>query len=222
MAVKGGHLTDAHRLALRTANIGRKRITSERTKIKISLATKGKKVSDDTKAKLSAVRIGIIFSAEHRENLSNAHTGIRLPPFSPEHRKKISIALKGKYCGELATNWQGGISFEPYCPKFNNDLKLRVRSFFNYQCIICGKHESNCKTKHCVHHVSYDKMICCNGKPVQFAALCRSCHNRTNFDRDRWQSIIHRIIDELYSGRSYFTKEEWKEIQSSTQNCATS
>ncbi|MBU4015838.1 hypothetical protein KJ878_06660, partial [Patescibacteria group bacterium] len=60
---------------------------------------------------------------------------------SPEHGKKLSESLKNsekhkkavqseenreklsQYCGDKASNWQGGISFDPYCEKFNERKK---------------------------------------------------------------------------------------------------
>ena len=84
--------------------------------------------------------------------------------------------------------------------------------FFNYECVVCGKTtEENGKQLSC-HHVTYNKMVCCDGKPVHFAALCQGCHSKTNGNqknRERWESMLHRIIDEIYEGRSYFTKDEW-------------
>lgn len=62
----------------------------------------------------------------------------------------------------------------------------------------------------CVHHVEYDKSACCHGKPIHFAAMCHRCHSKTNFDRERWEAMMHRIIDEIYDGRSYYTKDEYK------------
>ena len=108
--------------------------------------------------------------------------------------------------------WKGGLSFEPYCPKWNKDLRIRIRAWFNYECIICNKTTKENKSELCCHHVEYNKQACCDGKLVHFAALCRSCHNKTNNNRERWEEMFHRIIDEIYDGRSYYTKEEWKEL----------
>jgi hypothetical protein len=111
--------------------------------------------------------------------------------------------------GPKSVGWKGGISFEPYCPKFNNDLKKRIREFFNNQCLLCGKSkEENGKNLSC-HHVEYNKLACCDGKPVQFAALCHSCHAKTNPNRERWESIFHSIINHIYNGKSYYTKDEF-------------
>lgn len=129
----------------------------------------------------------------------------------------------GKFCshacssewhrGENHPNWNGGISYEPYCPKFNENLKNRIRAYFGHRCIVCGRHQNDnngCKLS--CHHVEYNKQACCDGKPVQFAALCQQCHGRTSHDRERWEPILHIIIDEIYDSRSYYTNEEYRNI----------
>jgi len=125
-----------------------------------------------------------------------------------EHAKKIGRANSG----ENNPGWRGGISFEPYCQKFNNELKERVRSYFENRCILCGTHEDDLNSKLCVHHVEYNKRACCDELPVHFATLCRSCHGKTNKERGRWEAMLHRVIDEIYNGRSYYTKEEYTEL----------
>lgn len=117
-----------------------------------------------------------------------------------------------KRSGENSCLWKGGISFEPYCPKFNNNLKQRIRAFFEYRCVCCGKHEKEDKRKHCCHHVEYNKQACCDGKQVCFATMCHKHHAQSNFERDRWESMLHRIIDEVYDGKSYYTIKEWEEM----------
>ncbi|MCK9458844.1 MAG: hypothetical protein M0R80_04330 [Proteobacteria bacterium] len=116
--------------------------------------------------------------------------------------------------GEGNPNWCEGNSFGPYCPKFNEDLKRRVRAYFGYKCLVCGKTTEENGRQLDVHHIEYNKKACCDGKPFQFAALCQSCHFRTTpkVNREYWETVLHRIIDEMYGGRSYFTKEEWKVI----------
>jgi hypothetical protein len=139
---------------------------------------------------------------------------------------KSGLLLNGdtKSCGcyrhksENNSNWQGGISFEPYCPKWNDDLRERIRAFFEYRCMICGKKQEeniskngNIRLLSC-HHVDYNKQACCDGFPVRFSATCMKCHAKTNFDKDRWMNIFHRIIEEIYNDRSYYTKEEYGRI----------
>jgi len=141
---------------------------------------------------------------------------------------------EGKYCsrdcagkgqskirvGENAANWRGGLSFEPYCPKFNNQFRERVRKWFNFQCVECGQLES--KRKLTVHHVYYNKKACCEqnengeyiynidgeqvkvkGNPNKFVALCLSCHTRTNGNRIQWAKHFEDIINNWYQGQSW-------------------
>ena len=168
---------------------------SEETRIKMSAAQKGRHHSEETKAKISAIHKGKYVSEETRKRLSNA------------------------FSGEKSSKWQGGISFEPYCPKFNRDLKRRVREYFDNRCVICGKEAKDNSRRNgnvillSVHHVEYDKLACCHGKPVQFAALCHSCHSKTNNDRAKWEAMLHKIIEEIWNGRSYLTKDEWENRQ---------
>jgi hypothetical protein len=116
--------------------------------------------------------------------------------------------------GEGNPNWCGGSSFGKYCKKFNGNLKIRVRAYFGYKCIVCGKTTEENGRQLDVHHIEYNKSACCDGKSVHFAALCRECHTRTTPKKNReyWETVLHRIIDEIYGSRSYFTKEEWKTI----------
>lgn len=130
------------------------------------------------------------------------------PACRPEVRIKIGNGNRGYKNG----NWKDGASFEPYCPKWTPELRERIRAFFNYECILCGKStEENGKALSC-HHVEYNKEACCDGKLVHFAALYNSCHSKTNYNRKYWEYIIHTIIKEIYNDRSYFTKEEYKQI----------
>lgn len=163
----------------------------------------------------------------------------KFPYLSEEHKRKISCSLLGKpgrfknkhhtietrqkiskaTSGKNNPNWKDGISYEPYCPKWTPDLRRRIRAFFNYECVLCGKSQNENITKtgklyqlHC-HHVEYNKMACCDGNPIHFAALCNSCHAKTNNNRKIWEEILHRIINEIYNGHSYYTKNEWNIIK---------
>jgi hypothetical protein len=174
---------------------------------------KSKPCSEERKAKISAALKGRIMDCGWREKISLARRGKPHPnaghPQTPETRLKISVSHKGKRCGKDAPGWKGGKSFEPYCPKWTKELRERIRAFFDYECLVCGKSTEENKRKLGCHHVEYNKLACCDGKPVHFAALCQKCHGNTNHERDRWESMLHRIIDEIYDGKSYYTKEEW-------------
>ena len=90
---------------------------------------------------------------------------------SDEHKKKISKSMKGKLPknfnyflskahelkGKLSPNWRGGISFEPYCYKFNKKLKSEIRERDGFVCAECEMSEEEIKETLCVHHIDYDK-----------------------------------------------------------------
>ena len=198
----------------------------------------GKHHSEETRKKISETNSCHVTTIETRQKLSERMSGSGNPRFGVKlsedqiARQKASLKqfydenpskkneIREKFLsnrttrsGEDCNFWKGGISFEPYCPKFNKDLKERVRAFFDFECILCGKPESENCYNLSVHHVEYDKQACCDGKPVQFAALCHRCHSRTNFDRENWEAMIHRIILEVYNGRSYYTKDEYNKIK---------
>lgn len=78
--------------------------------------------------------------------------------------------------GERTSNWRGGISFEPYCPKFNETLKEKIRNRDNRTCQLCGKGEIEESRRLSIHHIDGDKMQGC-GKPWYLISLCSSCHS---------------------------------------------
>lgn len=173
--------------------------------VKKSIALKGHIVSPETRAKISAANKGRVITPEWREKLVESHKGKHL---SCDAKIKLSVINSG----ENNAQWKGGISFEPYCPKFNREFKKRVRAFFEHRCVCCGKHENECRRKLSVHHIEYNKQACCDNRIAQFVTLCDMHHSKTNGDRDRWESMLHRIIDEIYDGKSYYTKEEWRNV----------
>ena len=96
--------------------------------------------------------------------------------------------MYGKY-GELAPNWNNGSSFEPYSPDFNKPLKQSVLECDNYTC-----QNPNCE--HLsegldVHHINYDKK---NSNPENLISLCKSCHIKTNFNRQYYTEFYQNIM----------------------------
>jgi len=111
----------------------------------------------------------------------------------------------------------GGITPSPYCEKFTLEFRDRVRSYWGYACFECGTPEfahidkRGRQRKLTVHHVHYDKQMCCNGSPRDVILLCVGCNTRANKDRDVWEEYFTRLIYMYHpDGKCYFTKEEMK------------
>jgi 5-methylcytosine-specific restriction endonuclease McrA len=136
---------------------------------------------------------------------------------SKEAREKMSNSQKiynkthpDRQIGKKNPSWKGGISFEPYCQKFTKEFKERVRAFFGYQCQECGHVWQLGETRLAVHHVNFRKDSCCNENLIPlFVPLCSgNCHSKTNGNRPFWEYWFTEMINHLYKGRCYFTKEE--------------
>ena len=122
--------------------------------------------------------------------------------FTKEHKRKISIAKKGKptwnkgVYGERNSNWRGGITYEPYSSDFNEKLKLKIRYRDNHTCQICGMTEEEhlivLGDSLYVHHIDYNKK---NSRENNLISLCNQCHSRTNYNREYW-------IDFFIKGKS--------------------
>lgn len=163
--------------------------------------TKGRPLSEAHKQSISAALKGRATSETTRKKLSEAKRG---KPNSPEARLKLS-----QYCGPKSPNWRGGISFEPYCPKFNNEFKERVRAFFGHRCVECGNPQYGTRFKNLhVHHVNYNKETCCDQSVPLFVSLCSSCHSKTHNNRLFWEYWFTEMINHIYDGKCYFTKDE--------------
>lgn len=91
--------------------------------------------------------------------------------------------------GENNGNWKGGLSYEPYGPEFNRDLKEHIRDKFYRKCCICQKTESDNIRKLDVHHINYNKR---DNREQNLMALCKICHTTTNGNRWYW---FNRLVN---------------------------
>lgn len=128
---------------------------------KIRIAKMGILHTEETKLKLSAILIG------NTRRLGTSH--------SIETRKKMSLCR----IGYKHPNWQGGVS--PYGPGFTDALKIDIRTRDSFICGICDESENG--IAHDVHHIDYNKYNHIWGNLV---TLCKSCHMKTNFGREKW------------------------------------
>jgi hypothetical protein len=136
----------------------------------------------------SCAKKGRIFTEEHKANISASEKGKKL---TEETKARISAARKGEKC----YNWKGGISFEPYCVKFNYAYKQLIRIKFSNKCFWCGMTTEENGEALSVHHVNYNRNCGCDGTECVCVPLCRSCHSKTNTDRDGWQEKIMKKLE---------------------------
>ena len=173
------------------------------------------KKTEEHKRKISEALRGRVLSREHKRSLSKAmkgNPGYWLgKKFSEEHKRKIVKNLLGGgwnkgnkmseefkrraselQRGERNSNWQGGISFEPYSPKFNNTLKAQIKERDNYICRQCSQTREQSNYWLIVHHIDYDKKNC---EEDNLITLCISCHIKANYNRANCVSYFMEEIE---------------------------
>jgi hypothetical protein len=196
--------TDATKLKISMALRGKKKPpwTDER-KQKLSKLYKGCKLTEEHKKKISvAIRgnkhplYGKHHSNEAKRKISESNKGCiawnKGRHWSEEHKIKLSGKNNPMYGrnAEKSPTWKGGISFKPYCYKFNKELKEKIRNRDSYTCQLCGIKENGKKLL--IHHIHYDKPNC---KP-DLITLCRKCNSIVNFNREIFEK---HFVDNLKS-----------------------
>jgi len=112
--------------------------------------------------------------------------GIPIRSFSENNEGKNNPMFGNhSQTGENHWNWKGGKSFEPYPLGWNKTYKEQIRYRDGYKCQLCGCPEVECKIKLHVHHIDYDKE---NINLENLITLCKSCHSKTNYNRERWKN----------------------------------
>jgi len=106
--------------------------------------------------------------------VSEAMEGKKREPFTEKHRRNISEGNTGK----KPWNWQGGISFPPYCPKFNYMKKEEIRNQYNRVCVIGGVSALQNGQRLSVDHIDENKKQGCDGIPFNLRPLSRDIHGR--------------------------------------------
>jgi hypothetical protein len=94
------------------------------------------------------------------------------------------------YSGPNSSNWQGGLSYEPYCEvwkdkEYKEDIKFRD----GYKCLnpCCYSKNPNDLT---IHHIDYNKKNCV---PNNLITVCRSCNASANIARE-WHTAWYQAI----------------------------
>ena len=101
-----------------------------------------------------------------------------------EHGSR-TLRETGASRGEKNPNWRGGKSYEPYSFDWTKELKKKIKDHYNGTCQLCFGDAC------AVHHIDYNKKNCHKDNLV---ALCRSCHSKTNYNREFWESYFMRSL----------------------------
>lgn len=171
---------------------------------------KGFKHSKETRLKMRLSALGKVISEAQKEKARINSTGNKNAlghKMSEEARKKASLKLKGrkawnkgltkdthpsvmsyakKQSGSNSHLWKGGIAYEPYPFEWQDDIKESIRKRDGFICKMCGVHRDEIKEKYGnldIHHIDYNKD---NLNPENLMTLCRSCHIKTNHNREYW------------------------------------
>lgn len=102
---------------------------------------------------------------------------------------KCDWANKRKYGFNQGSNnpaWVNGVKIYAHGWR-SRRFKEYIISIYGYQCQLCGKLEKNNGQRLHLHHVDYNKA---NLKPKNLIPLCRSCHPKTNFNRNYWKGLL--------------------------------
>lgn len=113
--------------------------------------------------------------------VADVTVGVWLKSYGIIMRTTSESMLIKDLTGEKSHAWRGGLSFLPYCEKFNTKLKDKIRNRDNCICQNCGVKENG--EKHNIHHVNYDKENCY----PNLITVCRSCNSIANSNRDKWE-----------------------------------
>lgn len=173
------------------SSISRKKL-SESKKWQVS-PRKWSHLSDETKQKLSDANLGKTISEETRIKIGNTLKG--RPVWNTGKRyssPKQSLAISW----DKNPNWKWWISFEEYSGDWTDDLKESIRKRDWYVCQECGIHQDELVLfykKLDVHHIDYNKY---NLEPSNLVTLCRSCHMKTNYNREEWIKYFNNKVYE--------------------------
>ncbi len=70
-------------------------------------------------------------------------------------------------------------------------IRAAIRERDGNMCRLCGALPG--KIAHSVHHIDYDKT---SADERNLITLCQPCHVRTNYDRDYWQPLFERMMEQ--------------------------
>ena len=150
--------------------------------------------SPETIERMRAAAIGRNATAETRRKMSMQRGGKNNPSYGKSPSEKTRQKMSEAKRGEKHPQWKGGISFSGYGEDWTATFKKSIRQRDNYVCQECGIHQDELVGRFKqldIHHIDYDKY---NLNLENLISLCRSCHIKTNFNRDYWKSYYKLIF----------------------------
>ena len=182
---------------------------SEETKIKMSKAKKGRKMTPEFRKKISQsmkkaykegrknanhLKGSKTISKEIRLQISNKLKGRISPMKGKNHTEKTRLKMSASRKGEQCHFWQGGIT--PINLKIRNSLEYKLwrESVFkrdNYTCVWCFKKGGKLNADHIKPFSLYPELRFAidNGR-----TLCIDCHKKT--DSFGWKNYWNNYIAE--------------------------
>lgn len=158
--------------------------------IKISIAQKGRKVSEKTKKAISIARKGIKFTKEHCENISKGTKG--KVAWNKNKKSLFPAWNKGKSniwaIGDKNCNWKGGISNKNNKIRESIEYKYWRKSVFErdkYTCQNCNQKGGRLEADHIKPFCKFIELRfdINNGR-----TLCKKCHKELgwNYFKDKY------------------------------------
>lgn len=139
----------------------------------------------------------------HKEKMRQAMTGRTTSwrlgkPHTSETKRKMREfwtddkrdAASKRWKGENNPGYIHGNHSRQWPKEFSKKLRTQIRKRDGYICQLCYKMLSVRSRMVDVHHIDYDKH---NNDPSNLITLCRSCHAKTNFNRDSWQNHFETL-----------------------------
>ena len=157
---------------------------------KISKALKGKPKSKEHIEKVREAIKKKWQNPEYKAKMIKANNTKKMKRIRSKNSSGKNNAIYGKR-KDLAPNWKGGISNEPYPFEFNKELKEKIKKRDDYTCQLCRSK----KYLH-IHHIDYNKQNCVE---YNLVTLCRKCNGKVNFNRESWTKKFKQLIFDKYN-----------------------
>ena len=175
---------------------------SNETKLKMQLAhigmkkpwCKGRKpgfhLTPKQKKKIGLAQRGVPQPAWFSKFISEANKGHIAWNKGGTHTKETREKMSKSHSREKSRFWQGGITNDPYPPKWNKLLKDEIKNRDGHKCQMCGVSQLECIHHLCVHHIDYNKH---NLSSKNLITLCSSCHALTNVNREFYEDKYAKV-----------------------------